>query len=456
MIIKFKNILKKFWPVSIQSLNNQISFIIHTLNHQQKVLLEKEEQTKKQLVEQEEFLLKNIVAINENQQHILNKLNQVIQDEQAMFNRTKDSIIEEIKNKHTSQVDLILKQLSNSQEIFTNSNEKVITDLKYVRNTITNLNENISNKKIMWKSPFEKKVVKLNFGYMTENENFENRFMKLIRGLDVESITTITDIVNRQKQYLTNDALVLDLFYRDEQEQLRRLEDEFTKRIFKISEQLFCYKHYLLPVNHFEESVFYYKHGIHKLTTLEKLRNKSIIDVGGYIGDSVLIFSSLTDKTVYTFEAVPENYELMQKTFELNQIENVIAEQIALGSYEGTTTISVLGSVSSTQHRQGISYESKIQVGVRRLDDYVEEHNIEVGLIKVDIEGAEQDFLKGAWGTICKQKPILLISIYHNADDFLDIKPMIEDLNLGYTFSIYKPILPNLTSETLLIAEVCE
>ncbi|WP_277874920.1 FkbM family methyltransferase [Brachyspira aalborgi] len=30
------------------------------------------------------------------------------------------------------------------------------------------------------------------------------------------------------------------------------------------------------------------------------------------------------------------------------------------------------------------------------LDSFVEENNIIVGLIKVDIEGAEQDFIKGA------------------------------------------------------------
>ena len=80
--------------------------------------------------------------------------------------------------------------------------------------------------------------------------------------------------------------------------------------------------------------------------------------------------------------------------------------------------------------------------------------DIEVGLIKVDIEGAEQDFLAGARKTIEKHKPVLLMSIYHNADDFFDIKPIIESWNLGYKFRIHKPVDYSVSREVLLIAEV--
>ena len=88
------------------------------------------------------------------------------------------------------------------------------------------------------------------------------------------------------------------------------------------------------------------------------------------------------------------------------------------------------------------------------LDRYEETHPMDVGLIKVDIEGAEQSFLRGARRTIEKYKPVLLMSIYHNADDFFNIKPMIESWNLGYKFRIHKPIDYSVSREVLLIAEV--
>ena len=89
------------------------------------------------------------------------------------------------------------------------------------------------------------------------------------------------------------------------------------------------------------------------------------------------------------------------------------------------------------------------------LDSYVKENNIEVGLIKTDLEGFEQPFLRGAIETIKEQKPVLIISIYHNYSDFFEIKPMLENLNLGYKFKIIEPkALESAIVSTLLLAEV--
>lgn len=55
------------------------------------------------------------------------------------------------------------------------------------------------------------------------------------------------------------------------------------------------------------------------------------------------------------------------------------------------------------------------------MDDFVADNNLQIGLIKVDIEGLEQDFLKGAENTIKTQKPALTISIHNSASDFFEI-----------------------------------
>jgi hypothetical protein len=44
------------------------------------------------------------------------------------------------------------------------------------------------------------------------------------------------------------------------------------------------------------------------------------------------------------------------------------------------------------------------------------------------------------------------LSIYHNPDDFFDIKPMIESWDLGYAFKIRR-CPGEIFAETLLIAE---
>lgn len=88
------------------------------------------------------------------------------------------------------------------------------------------------------------------------------------------------------------------------------------------------------------------------------------------------------------------------------------------------------------------------------LDSYVEEKNISIGLIKVDIEGFEQEFLKGALKTLNMQKPILCISIYHSDDDFFNIKPFIESLDLGYKFDFFQGVNRWLRNDIMLLCEV--
>ena len=62
--------------------------------------------------------------------------------------------------------------------------------------------------------------------------------------------------------------------------------------------------------------------------------------------------------------------------------------------------------------------------------------------------------LWGAAETLRTQKPTLLISIYHNSDDFFKIKPLIEAMNLGYRFKIRHPVIGSVLRETILIAEL--
>lgn len=94
-------------------------------------------------------------------------------------------------------------------------------------------------------------------------------------------------------------------------------------------------------------------------------------------------------------------------------------------------------------------------VSIQTLDDYVLLNDIsDIGLIKVDIEGFEQKFLEGARKTIEKFKPSMLLSIYHNYNDFFKIKPMIESWNLGYKFDFFHGTLENTVEDEILL--ICE
>ena len=235
---------------------------------------------------------------------------------------------------------------------------------------------------------------------------------------------------------------------------IQNVKERFLNGIISLSETCFYYNGYLLPVNHFESCVFWDRCGIPYLDNPDRINHLDIIDAGAFIGDSALIFSEMTTANVHAFEPVPDNYQHLLETIELNGKKNIIPNLLALGDRRDKLTISIHDSSSSHFENTAFSYQGYIEANMITLDEYVEERGLKVGLIKADVEGAEQLLLRGALKTICTQKPSLLISIYHNADDFFHIKPMLENLNLGYHFKIRHPVCGSIMTETLLVAEI--
>lgn len=208
----------------------------------------------------------------------------------------------------------------------------------------------------------------------------------------------------------------------------------------------------------FEPSVFYYRCGIDLLEKPELILERDIIDAGAYIGDSSIVLSEYTNKKEYAFEALQQNFLRIEETCRINNRNNIIPVNSALGAQEGVLAF-YIREFGETGHgllkRDGVTYKKEEKVNVTTIDNYVNNNQLKVGLIKSDVEGAERDLIRGARETICKYKPALLISIYHTADDFFEVKTMIEELNCGYEFKIMQPITEkNVFLETMLVCEV--
>ena len=334
-----------------------------------------------------------------------------------------------------------------------------LLDAENTANTIRremNLFKRQSYLRRLYFHPGEREALAKLFSDAMSREDSAQRFSALISGLDNESRNTVSDIIHRMGMIADGNKSMQDVYTQREQEEFVRMNDEFSSKIVKLNDNLYYYNGYYLPVNQFDSSVFFSRYGIDKLTTLDSVRNKHIIDAGGYVGDTALLFSSYTDKNIHVFEASPSNMDIIRETIRLNHLDNIVPVSKALGEKSGTATFSLgeRNSCNSLVERPGYNYPDHIEVPVVTLDDYVRENNLEVGLIKVDIEGGEQLLLKGAVETIRTQHPILLISIYHSANDFFEIKPMIEKICDKYTFRIIKPANSAIVIETILLAEV--
>lgn len=173
---------------------------------------------------------------------------------------------------------------------------------------------------------------------------------------------------------------------------------------------------------------------------IEYFGNKDIIDAGAYIGDSSLAFTKLTSSKVHAFEPFEESFNKMQDNIKLNNVNNIVPVKASLSDINGEEKIylsgdNIQGITTDESYRR---YDQSFTIKTMTIDNYVKENNLNVGFIKVDVEGAEKRLLEGAIETIKSQKPFLILSIYHNPEDFFEIKPWIEKLDLGYNFKISK------------------
>ena len=216
-----------------------------------------------------------------------------------------------------------------------------LLDAENTANTIRremNLFKRQSYLRKLYFHPGEREALAKLFSDAMNREDSAQRFSALISGLDNESRNTVSDIIHRMGMIADGNKSLQDVYTQREQEEFVRMNDEFSSKIVKLNDNLYYYNGYYLPVNQFDSSVFYSKYAIDELTTLDSVRNKDIIDAGGYVGDTALLFSSYTDKSIHVFEASPSNMDIIRETIRLNQLENIVPVSKALGEKSGTAT----------------------------------------------------------------------------------------------------------------------
>lgn len=327
--------------------------------------------------------------------------------------------------------------------------------LGLIQNQLQQIQERLNFKYIKYKAPREP-IYEADFMKLRAEPLYKDRLNKLLKNLDLNSQIEVHRIIHRLN--LLCDGGKIE-FTKAEKLILEEIKENFQQQIFNLRSKI-AYREYQFPYGtKIEASVFWYKNGINQLKRKELIEDKAIIDAGAYIGDSALVLSKYFNGKIYSFEAELENLKNMEKVIKWNKLENVVPINSALADIDGEVEFSVGAEESCTYNSiDTLIYDEKngkkIMVSCTTIDNFVNKYKLDVGLIKVDIEGAEKALIRGAVHTIRTQHPTLIISIYHSIDDFFDIKPMIEEIYSGYSFQIFRPVLEyTFMEETLLICE---
>ena len=244
-----------------------------------------------------------------------------------------------------------------------------------------------------------------------------------------------------------------DFYFNDEHSLIKEYE-LFKSKIFKNGKKYFinrnCRKLFL-PINRFDPYIFTIDYGLIFLPVeiLHELKGKVFLDIGAYIGDTAIMLLKYEPEEIICYEPNSRNRELLRKTVVLNSVhQRILISKLALGENPGDAGISLLDAGSQIVLNGSNDNIEKIKVST--ID--IESRNKTIGLIKMDIEGFEIFAVKGGLETIKRDKPLLLISLYHTGADFFEIPPLLKQQVKEYNFRFLdiNPGCKNLGEKILL------
>ena len=168
-------------------------------------------------------------------------------------------------------------------------------------------------------------------------------------------------------------------------------------------------------------------------------KNEVIVDLGAYVGDSILSYlKNYGDdcyKKIFCYEITPENFDILKNN--LAAYPNIEFKLKGISNKTGNMKIN--NNSTSSSANSLISDNGDIEVTT--LDEDIK-----------DKEGFEQKAIEGAKNHIINDHPKLLISVYHSNEDLWKIPKMIHELSSDYKFYLRFNSSPIYPTEITLIA----
>lgn len=163
--------------------------------------------------------------------------------------------------------------------------------------------------------------------------------------------------------------------------------------------------------------------------------DESFVDAGAYTGDTLAGFLKKTNgafDSVYAFELDDENFEALERM--VRGLDERTAGRIHLYNAGLSDSERAVwferGTDAGANSRISARLPGMKQAKTVRLSEVLDGKR--VSFIKMDIEGAEPDALRGAEELIRKYAPLLAVSVYHEPQHLWEIPFYIRGIDPGY------------------------
>ncbi len=145
-----------------------------------------------------------------------------------------------------------------------------------------------------------------------------------------------------------------------------------------------------------------------------KLDKGVFLDIGANVGKySVILGKQLKDKgKVFSFEPEPSNLQALIKNLKSNNLTNVKIIPLACSDKKAILNF-YINKNNSGGHSLKYKTNNKISVEANTLDNLLKPFKLKrVDLMKIDVEGAESDVLKGAIKPLKKFHPKIIFEAW--------------------------------------------
>lgn len=167
------------------------------------------------------------------------------------------------------------------------------------------------------------------------------------------------------------------------------------------------------------------------------------VDAGAYRGDTIALFAESVGncfKEIHAFEPDGENYSQMKKYVDVHFGADNRLHLYQRGLWDSPKALKMLASDSNGQNNISNHIElgqdgedhatNGVMVDVTTLDQAIGDQN--VSLLKLEVEGAELQALRGGRHVIRNMRPKIALSNYHRARDLIELFDEVQSFDAGY------------------------